>query len=319
MSLAYPLRLLCLCLATFLLVHVALGLSAWLAAPAAMRMARRLRPAAAARLLLGLRLFPATASLLLVAGLCVPSFLWLEPAAAAEEVGIGCVVAAVLAGGLWIVSISRAARAVVRSVRYVRRSMHGGRRAHLHDVWVTGDASGSLVLTGIVRPRVLVSSAVLAALSPEQLAAALRHEQAHRASRDNLKRLFLLLAPDVLPFSRMFAGLEHAWARFAEWVADDRAVEGDSFRSVSLAAALVRVARLGPVAHGSPLVTCLVDSGVDLSARVERLLRGVPPGSEPSRVRPAIAGAALAALVAALLLRPETQHTAHHVFERLMH
>ena len=94
MILLYLPRLACLCLATFFLVHLALGVAAWFLAPAAMRMARRLGAGAAARLLLTLRLFPATASGLVVAGVCVPSYLWLEPRAAAEEVSLAAIAAA---------------------------------------------------------------------------------------------------------------------------------------------------------------------------------------------------------------------------------
>src|SRR2546430_1176329 len=80
--------------------------------------------------------------------------------------------------------------------------------------------------------------AILEALSAEQLAAALRHERAHRISRDNLKRLCILSAPDILPFLGGSAELERGWAKFAEWAADHAAADGNPDRSLSLAAAL---------------------------------------------------------------------------------
>jgi len=330
MTLLYPLRLLCLCLATFFLVHLALGLATWLLAPAAIRLARRLHPGTAARLLLGLRLFPMAGSVLLVAGLCVPSYLWLEPRAAAEEAGFACLAAALMAGAIWAISIARALRASARSLRYIRRCRRLGRPTHLlgelSPVWVIpvkgiDDAPLSLVLAGIVRPRVFVSRVVVDALSTEQLAAALRHERAHRTSRDNLKRLLLLLAPDLFPFSRRFAALERAWVKFAEWAADDGAVAGDPLRSLSLAAALVRVARLSPAPQSSLLVTCLLDHHADLSARVERLLRAVPPDEESARAIPIVAASAtVAAIVSAIvaMLQPATLDTAHRLLEHLM-
>jgi len=326
MTLPYPLRLLCLCLATFFLVHLVLGLGTWLLSPAAVRMARRLRPGTAARLLLSLRLFPLAGSVFLVAGLCVPSYLWLEPRASAEEVGFTCLAAALMAGAIWAISIARALGAATRSLRCIRRSQRLGRAVQLpgelSPVWVMEGAPVSLVLAGILRPRVFISRAVVDALSAEQLAAALRHERAHRISRDNLKRLLLLLAPDLFPFSRRFATIERAWARFAEWAADDGAVAGDSLRSLSLAAALVRVARLGPAPQPSPLVACLVDAGADLSARVERLLRCVPPGEESARTLPVMAAGGMVAVAAsavAVMMHPVTLHTAHRLFEQLMH
>ncbi len=57
-----------------------------------------------------------------------------------------------------------------------------------------------MAMAGVMHPKLVVSKAVLAALSQEQKEAAFRHEAAHRSSRDNLKRLMFLLSPDVVPF-----------------------------------------------------------------------------------------------------------------------
>ena len=112
---------------------------------------------------------------------------------------------------------------------------------------------------------------------PGQLAAALRHEEAHRISRDNLKRLLLLLAPGLLPGLHGFGAIERGWARFSEWAADDDAVAGDAHRSLSLAAALVRVARMGGSAPVSPLTAAFLGDSREISARVDRLLSPAPP------------------------------------------
>ena len=109
-----------------------------------------------------------------------------------------------------------------------------------------------------MHPQLLISKSVLNGLTAEQTEAALRHEQAHRTSRDNIKRFLILLSPDVLPFLRTFASLEHSWAKFTEWAADDQATAGDSHRALSLASALVRVARLGSKPQLSFLFSSLV-------------------------------------------------------------
>ena len=76
------------------------------------RLRRRARRAAhaaapAGRFLLALRLLPAALALFVVAGLCVPSYLWLEPETGPEEVGAGCLAAAILAAVLWGTSTAR--------------------------------------------------------------------------------------------------------------------------------------------------------------------------------------------------------------------
>ncbi|HEY2014313.1 MAG TPA: M56 family metallopeptidase [Bryobacteraceae bacterium] len=327
MILPYPLRLLCLCLAAFFVFHLVLGLAAMLAAPLAIRRAERIRSQTAARLLLYLRLLPLAGSVFLVAGVCVPSYLWFEPEGDGEQIGAWCLAAAFLAVTIWAISIARGLRATVRSFRYVDRCRRYSRKMHLGGepvpVWVVEGAPGCLVLAGIFRPRVFVSRAVLDALSVPQLSAALRHERAHRISRDNLKRLFLLLTPDVLPFSRCFRAIEGGWAKFAEWAADDGAVAGDSRRSLSLAAALVRVARLNPASPlPIPLVTSLLGGGMDLLVRVDRLLREAPPREAPPRGTPVLAAGAIAgalALAVAGMLQPATLHAAHRLLEELMH
>src|ERR1022692_901964 len=100
MMVPYLLRLLCLCLAAFFVVHCVVGLAVAVGGPAALRAARRMRPRLAANFLLALRLLPAALALFVVAALCVPSYLWLEPEISAEEVGAGCLAAAVLAAAL---------------------------------------------------------------------------------------------------------------------------------------------------------------------------------------------------------------------------
>ncbi len=325
MTVTYLLRLVCLCLAAFFLVHLALGMVVLAVAPAVVRMAERIAPRSAARWLLTLRLVPPACALFVVVGLCVPSYLWLEPEAAAEGVGLACLACALLGAAVWSLSIARTARAASRSLRYVERCQSAGYEKRLEGypspVWVVEGGTGSLMLAGIVQPRIFISRRVLAALSADQLSAAIRHESAHRASRDNLKRLIVLLTPGVLPFFRGFGALEAQWARFAEWAADDRAVEGDSRRSLSLAAALVRVARLSTAPYPTSLITSLLDECRDLAARVDRLLDVKPAGETPGRGMPvAAAGVALlGGLVVTVMLQPATFQSVHRLLEELIH
>jgi Zn-dependent protease with chaperone function len=321
MTVPYVLRLLCISLAVFFLVHLAVGTMVLLMAPAAARLVERVRAVNAARILLALRLLPAVGSAFVVIALCIPSFLWFETEAGGEEVGWLCLAAAALGAAVWSVSILRGVRAAIRSWQYVRRCQTVARRLSLPDglapIWVLDRPEPYVMLAGLFRPRLVISRCVVDSLTPEQLAAALKHERAHWTGRDNLKRFVLLLAPGLLPCFRGFGRLEKAWARFTEWAADDLAVEGDSQTSISLAGALVRVARLGAAHPGEPLVTSLLADGQDLSARVDRLLRADPPRSLPMSW--AAGSAAVPVMLAAAALQPATLRAVHHLIERLIH
>jgi Zn-dependent protease with chaperone function len=320
--LPYSLRLVCLCFASFFLVHLVLGLAASFLGRIAIRIAERREARSAARILLALRLLPVGLACFLAIGLCAPSYLWLEPRAAAERVRWEILAAAVLGVTVWILSTVRALRAigVCRSFGQYCRTV--GRPTFVSGepmpVWVLQGSAPVVALAGIVRPQLVISSGVMAELSAQELGAALRHERAHRTSRDNLKRLVMLFAPDVLPWVHTAQVLERSWARSTEWAADDAAVDGDSCSSLSLAAALVRVARMGSVRQVPMLATSLLADGQDLQARVHRLL-----GDRPSRDKNEYAGIVLVAGCAALtltvlMLQPATLHFFHMLVERLI-
>ena len=324
MMVPYWLRLLCLCLAAFFVVHSVVGVVVAAGGGAAVRAARRMRPRLAGRFLLALRLLPAALGLFVVAALCVPSYLWLEPETNAEELGAGCLAAAILAAALWTVSTVRGVHAAARSARHARSCERLGRLSTLPGsrlpVWILDAPAPLLALVGVLRSRMVMSRPVRNALSAGQLAAALRHEEAHRVSRDNLKRLLLLLAPGLLPGFHGFHAIERGWARFTEWAADDDAVAGDAHLSLSLAAALVRIARMGGTLPPSPLSTSFLGDSREISARVDRLLSSAP--SVPLRPLPSAAvagGLALAAACAASMLHPATLQSAHRIIEQLIH
>jgi Zn-dependent protease with chaperone function len=281
MILPYALKLLCLSLASFFLVHTAFSLATLIFSPAAIRLSEKMRPRIAARFLFALRLLPLALSVFVVLGLCVPSYLWFEPEEMAERVSLVGTAAALLGAAICMIAIVRVLHGLAGSVRYGRQFQRVGRETQVpgdsSPIVVLEDQTPFMVLAGVFHPQVVVSSGVMQALSAEQLEVALRHERAHRIFRDNLRRLLLLLSPDVFPFWRGFAGLESSWAKFTEWAADDRATEGDSGRALALAGAIIRLARMGVGPRLSPLATALVGADDNLAARVDRLLVSEPP------------------------------------------
>jgi hypothetical protein len=323
MIVPYLLRLLCLCLASFFLLNFLLGLTASMASRAAVRVAERIRPRSATRFLLTLRLLPPTLAVGIVLGLCVPSYLWLEPDSASERAGLACLAMASLGALSWSLALRRAAWAIAASLGCHRMWRKAGREAsrsrELSGVVVVERETPLLALAGVFRPRLIVSGAVLRALPAEQLALAFDHEKAHRDSRDNLKRLLLLLAPDAIPFVTGFRLLDRAWAKFSEWAADDEAARGDSHRALSLAAALLRVARMGAAPRLSFLHTSLVPGDHELSARIDRLLRFEPhrPSSRLAVPRLFFCGATLlsAGSLLTLLFWPRTLLAMHRLLE----
>ncbi len=320
MTLSYVERLLCVSLASFYLLHLTLGAAVCLLTPAAIRMAGRIGPQGGASLLLAVRLMPMTVAGLFVACLCVPSYLWLEPEAAGEKAGAVCLTAALLGACALALSVGRGIGALTASLRRFRRFGRVARHALIagEPAWVIDSESPLLGMAGVFRPRLIVSKQVLASLTPEQLDAAIRHEEAHRKSGDNLKRLVLLFAPGLAPFPTRLDRLGSAWMRLSESAADEKASGGNPRRSLALAEALVRVARLGGERTLAPLMTPFVGDEGLLEERVERLLHASPiPECRCPRMPALAAGLALLAAVAAVY--PAILASIHPLLEELIH
>jgi beta-lactamase regulating signal transducer with metallopeptidase domain len=324
MILSYSLRLVFLCFAFFFLAHAALGLIAWAAEPAAIRLAERIRPRTAARFLFALRLLPAALGMLVLFVLCVPSYLWLEPKASAERVGLLCIAAAAAGAALWVTAAVRTSLAAIESLRFRAQCDRGGemlKPARENDRVAVIETDYPLIaLAGLFRPQVVVSRNAMNALSAEELAAALEHERAHRASGDNWKRLLLRAAPEAVPFSRCFARIEQGWLRFSECSADADATHGDEHASLALASALIEVARLGTARQVPAAVSSLVPDPRDLAERIDRLLTPQPPQSK-NRVGTVVAVTAASLLIAGLaaaVLSPSTLAAVHEILEHLV-
>lgn len=319
MIVPYLLRLLCLCLASFFVVNAALGLTLSVTSRRIRRLVERMRPRSAAQLLFVVRLLPMALGAAGVLALCVPSYLLLEPDAVPERVGTTCLIFASLGAFIWLASLTRAGRAVVVSLRCHKSWQQAGVKKT--GALIVESSAPLLALAGVFRPRLIISEEVLQALSADQLDVALLHENAHRSSRDNLKRLLLLLSPDPVPFLSLFSVLEQSWTKFREWAADDEAAQGDSQRALCLASALVQVARMGTAPQLSFLDSALVAGDHDLSERVERLLHLEAHPAGPQTLTPFYAPAAsmLAAMsFAALVFWPATLGSVHRLLEQFL-
>jgi Zn-dependent protease with chaperone function len=178
-----------------------------------------------------------------------------------------------------------------------------------------------MALAGILRPRLLVTRGLIDALTPEELAAAIAHEVGHHRAWDNLKRLAMLGAPDVLRWTPAAHRLEHQWAAAAEHIADAAAAHasGGSAR-LALASALVKVARLmpPPTPVTEPISTLI--GGGEIASRVQRLIDDCPEQTGSRRQGAARARwAAAAAAVAVAFGYAPLLKTVHDATEILVH
>jgi Zn-dependent protease with chaperone function len=223
--------------------------------------------------LFGLRVFPATLALCVAAGLVAPAYLLYEPADAGESPG-GVLLALALAGA-WLVAtgVGRVAGASRATRRFLQERLPGARALALADApgrpYGVRHGFPTVSLVGLARPRVLLAEPVLAALDAGELSVVLAHEAGHASARDNLRALVLRAAPCAEALGRR---LEHQWREASEQAADDYAVAGRADRALSLAAALVKVARLAPEHASFDLASIAFHSGDGVAGRVRRLL-----------------------------------------------
>lgn len=141
-----------------------------------------------------------------------------------------------------------------------------------------------------LRPRVVLSSAVLALLREEEVRAVLAHEEAHVDQRHDLVVLPFVALRSTFPGLRAVRTAVGEVALLVEMLADDRAARRHS-RDV-LARALYKVGTGAAPAGG------LAAAGSSVLPRAQRLLD--PPAPLPLRGRAAV----LAATVGALALAP---------------
>lgn len=307
MTMAYLPRLLCVVLACFGLTGAAVAGFVFVYSRRAVVRASALPARAAARSLFILRSLPFAVAVLVSWGVCLPSYLRYEPSRADEEVSLACVALAVCGAVALLTALVRVTAAALRSARFFRDCTQSGRERR--EVLILESPRPFLALAGILRPRVVMTRGIVELLSPEELSVVLRHEDAHRSSADNCKRLCAALNP-------RFTALERAWVRFAEYAADERAVAGDPCRALALASALVRVARCGQQ-PAQPAAIAFLGDPDDLPARVDRLL--APPALAAAAEPPLWRGVALGLCLAALALNPAALSAVQEVLERLIH
>ena len=307
----YTWRLILLSVACYFLLSVGLRLMVNSLAPFCIRTAERMQARAAAMALFALGIAPFAIAASLVLAVCAPSYLLFEPDAPHEKAGWLCMGLSTLGFITLSSSLFRGVRALGASIRHARKLQTAALPrviAGSHRVLLIDSDVPVLAVIGVFRSHLVVSRAVLETLSPLQLSAALRHEEAHVESRDNLKRLIMLcVAPKRL---------QEAWARITERAADDTAAGESERRRLDLAEALVRFAKI-PMAPPPPLVTAFASDASDLALRIDRLVGSGISGAAPRLRIPALMFL-LSACTLVVVYGLDSLHTVHQALEHLV-
>lgn len=222
---------------------------------------------------LGLRLAPTAAGLLFAGLFFLPAFLLFEPQESGERISAALAALTLLAA----LPLLRSARDAVVAWRATRARaavwLAGAQPLRLQDdvrlpAFVVRAPFPVVAVVGVLRPFLVVSRTVLDTCTDDELAAILAHEATHVSRRDNLKRILMLTTPDLLTGTARARDLELGWQQAAEEVADDGAGSG---RSLDLASALIKVARVAQGHPAPPATMAAFCRGGDIARRVTRL------------------------------------------------
>ena len=267
----FALRGVTVSLATFFVVYCASSLAVCVGWRATRRWARHLPMRRLADLLFAVRMVPFVLAAIATTVFTVPSFLLLEPREIDEPMGAFPLALGLCGAAIAIYGLANAIIAMVRAERTITSWTYRAKRIPSPldvPVFRIEPIAPAMTAAGIIHPRIMVSGTAESLLAAGELQTALHHELAHVRRRDNLKKLLLR----GVAFPGM-SGLEAAWLEATEMAADDVAVSSHS-EALDLAAALIKLSRLGPMEpRAADLMMALIHRPASvINARIERLL-----------------------------------------------
>lgn len=248
----------------------------------------RTSPRMQANALFLFRIFPLAAGLFASVALALPAFLRFEPHLVSEAISLklwllaaggGIVLTAIVArGALMLWATSKAEGLWIHRAERVQSLAAGS----LVPIFRVDGFAPLLIVTGLFRAKLFISSAVLEMLSPGELGAALAHEMAHVRVFDNFKQMLFRICrpPRWLELEKETA----AWVSACELAADDAALDHGA-SALDLAGALVKMARMKCQLTGD-LAACQLLSDLpytSLQARIVHLEKAIENSHHPAR------------------------------------
>jgi len=236
--------------------------------------------AARARLLFSLRILPPVLAFLTVSLLLVPSYLAYEPRHAAETVSFKLGLLAIFSATGIAVSVYRGIGTHRATANLTSDWLRQGKPIKIPGIdirsYEINHAFPLIGIVGFLRPRLFIASQVLEVLTPEEISAAVAHENGHLTARDNLKRGLLQACRDallIIPCGRL---LDRSWSEASEEAADENAAREGNGVALDLASALVKIARIIPLG-GRPTMPAGVfllgdEETKGIKSRVRRLI-----------------------------------------------
>ena len=284
-----------------------------------------------ARILFLLRIAPAALSMFVVVLFLTPAYLVHEPRATSEKVSVKLAALALVS----LVGISLAAFRGLAAWRATQR-LTADWKAHAELVWIDGIGTRAylmehtfpiIAIVGALRPKLFIARHVLAALTADEIAAALAHESGHLTTRDNLKRGLLRACRDLLLIIPCGRSLDGAWAEASECAADEYAAGQGRETALDLASALVKIARMVPggARPAMPAGAFLLgdENSTGVKWRVRRLVQLAGSEARPQRQKGLfssilfwISTASFAVLVTVVACTPLILLTVHALIER---
>jgi Zn-dependent protease with chaperone function len=237
---------------------------------------RRRRPSTTANLIFIVRTLPFLLGVVAAIGLVLPAYLEFEPSHTTEMPGLPLLICSLLGAMIVGTAVMRCWRILRTTWRmqnnWLRQAQLDSRYRDEIPVYRLESPSSLLAVTGILRPRIIMSKDVADVLNTPELEAALAHELRHVRTGDNLKQFVLKVTrlPHWLSFSRH---LDFGWVSASELAADEGAIAA-GVSALDLASALIKVGRLSVSGHAPAefAASHLVDGcGTATQTRVARL------------------------------------------------